>query len=158
MYLELDFTNSRPDFTQTFTTKKSEFRLLPADFMNAGKLAKEFKGTKAPGFGKYRHKMLVASSEEFRITNPRSDKWVAQWSSSCDYKKPYGMWQYTDSWTIGGKSFDGNYAYKDYPSLIDPQEKEEDDMTEAQVKAIAEKAIADYFAGLEKKKIGRAHV
>lgn len=81
------------------------------------------------------------------------DKWVAQWSSSCDYKKPYGMWQYTDSWTIGGKSFDGNYAYKDYPSLIDPQEKEEDDMTEAQVKAIAEKAIADYFAGLEKKNV-----
>lgn len=76
MYLELDFTNSRPDFTQTFTTKKSEFRLLPADFMNAGKLAKEFKGTKAPGFGKYRHKMLVASSEEFRITNPRSKKGI----------------------------------------------------------------------------------
>lgn len=80
------------------------------------------------------------------------DKWVAQWSSSCDYAKPYGMWQYTDSWTIGGKAFDGNWAYKDYPSLTNPKtESEEDDMTEAQVKEIAQKAIEEYFTNLSKK-------
>ena len=76
MYLELDFINSRPDFTQTFTTKRSEFKLLPSDFMRAKKLSREFKGTTAPGFGKYRHHMLFSSSEEFRITNPRLKKGI----------------------------------------------------------------------------------
>lgn len=71
MYLELDFINSRPDFTQTFTGKRAEFKLLPSDFMRAKKLSRKFKGTTAPGFGKYRHHMLFSSSEEFRITNPR---------------------------------------------------------------------------------------
>lgn len=71
MYLELDFINSRPDFTQTFTEKKSEFKSLPADFMNAKKLKQTFKGTKAPGFGKYRQQSLFANTEEFRVTNPR---------------------------------------------------------------------------------------
>ena len=28
MYLELDFINSRPDFTQSFTGKRAEFKLL----------------------------------------------------------------------------------------------------------------------------------
>lgn len=76
MYLELDFINSRPDFTQTFTGKNSEFKLLPSDFMNAKKLSHRFEGTTAPGFGKYRHKMLFSSSEEFRITNPRLKKGI----------------------------------------------------------------------------------
>lgn len=46
------------------------------------------------------------------------DKWVAQWNSECTYEEPYGMWQYTASLNIGGKIFDGNYAYKDYPALM----------------------------------------
>ena len=45
------------------------------------------------------------------------DKWVADWDTSCGYGKPYGIWQFTDNLVIGGKAFDGNYAYKDYPSL-----------------------------------------
>lgn len=45
------------------------------------------------------------------------DKWVAQYNSSCQYKKSYGMWQFTSTLSIGGKNFDGNWAYKDYPSL-----------------------------------------
>lgn len=45
------------------------------------------------------------------------DKWVAQWNATCDYKQPYGIWQYTDKLVICGKVFDGNYAYKDYPAL-----------------------------------------
>lgn len=57
------------------------------------------------------------------------DKWVAQWNSSCTYKKAYGIWQYTDKLVIGGKNFDGNWAYKDYPSIIKSMngEKEEED-------------------------------
>ena len=46
------------------------------------------------------------------------DKWVAQWNSTCTYKKPYGIWQYTDKLVVSGKNFDGNWAYKDYPSII----------------------------------------
>ena len=45
------------------------------------------------------------------------DRWAAQYYSACQCEKPYGMWQYTDKWSIGGKDFDGNWAYKDYPSL-----------------------------------------
>lgn len=57
------------------------------------------------------------------------DKWVAQWNSSCTYKKAYGIWQYTDKLVIGGRNFDGNWAYKDYPSIIKSMngEKEEED-------------------------------
>ncbi len=45
------------------------------------------------------------------------DKWVAQWAGACTYQKPYGMWQFTDKWNIGGRAFDGNWAYRDYPAL-----------------------------------------
>ena len=58
------------------------------------------------------------------------DKWVAQWNSSCTYKKAYGIWQYTDKLVISGKNFDGNWAYKDYPSIIkamNGETEEEDD-------------------------------
>lgn len=41
----------------------------------------------------------------------RYPKWVAQWNDSCDYTKPYKMWQYTNSCIIDGKRFDGNYLY-----------------------------------------------
>ena len=45
------------------------------------------------------------------------DKWVAQYNSTCQYQGDYGMWQFTSSLSIGGKDFDGNWAYRDYPSL-----------------------------------------
>ena len=32
------------------------------------------------------------------------DKWVAQWSKSCDYKKAYSIWQCTSSTTVSGIS------------------------------------------------------
>lgn len=74
------------------------------------------------------------------------DKWVAQWSSKCDYKKPYGMWQFTDKLIIGKKAFDGNFAYKDYPKIIN--DMEDNDMTkEETLKLIAseiEKANPTY--------------
>lgn len=46
------------------------------------------------------------------------DKWVAQWNTTCEYKKPYGIWQFTDKLNVDGKIFDGNYAYKNYPAII----------------------------------------
>ena len=91
----------------------------------------------------------------------RYDKWVAQWASSCQYAKPYGIWQYTDKLVIGGKSFDGNWAYKDYPSFTTgekkpvepekPEEKEEPEMTEAQITELIDKRIKKYFDDLEAK-------
>lgn len=56
------------------------------------------------------------------------------------YKGTYGIWQYTSTWSIGGKDFDGNWAYKDYPSIVKAMtgektpEKEEDGMTAEEVK------------------------
>ena len=54
------------------------------------------------------------------LTSPvfdQYDRWVAQYNSECEYSGPYGIWQYTDKWMIGGKNFDGNIAYKDYLKL-----------------------------------------
>lgn len=56
----------------------------------------------------------------------RYDKWVAQWNTVCQYKKPYGMWQYggstnyIESPTLSGirGEVDKDYAYKDYPAII----------------------------------------
>lgn len=55
------------------------------------------------------------------LTDPifdRWDKWVAQYYSECQYQGNYGIWQFTDSWNIAGQNFDGDWAYKDYPSII----------------------------------------
>ena len=53
------------------------------------------------------------------------DVWVAQWNKTCDYKKPYGMWQYggetnfIESSTIPGVgTIDKNKCFKDYPTII----------------------------------------
>lgn len=50
----------------------------------------------------------------------RYDKWVAQWHSSCNYTKPYGVWQYSDSGKVNGinGNVDMNYSYLDYPKII----------------------------------------
>ena len=53
------------------------------------------------------------------------DKWVAQWNVSCDYRAPFAIWQYTDKLVIGGTRFDGNWAYKDYPSLTGAKKEDE---------------------------------
>lgn len=58
---------------------------------------------------------------ETKLDSPRLDKydkWVAQVYDVCEYKKPYGIWQYSHTGVIEGKEFDMNYAYKDYPALI----------------------------------------
>ena len=96
------------------------------------------------------------------LTSPvfdKYDKWVAQYYKECQYKGEYGIWQYTNSWVIGGRNFDGNWAYKDYPSIIKAMngekepEKEEPDLTEAEVKKLARQEIEAYFAELDKKPV-----
>ena len=85
------------------------------------------------------------------------DKWVAQWNSQLDYQGPVGLWQFTDRLMLNGKAFDGNWAYKDYPSTVKAMtgektpEKEEDDMTAEEVKKIALEAIQEYVAAQAKK-------
>ena len=69
------------------------------------------------------------------------DKWVAHWAAQCGYQGSYGIWQHTDRWVIGGKAFDGNWAYKDYPALTGTGDKEESAMTETQVRARARAEI-----------------
>lgn len=48
------------------------------------------------------------------------DKWVAQWSTSCKYKKKFGMWQFSSKGNVPGISsnVDLNYDLKDYRSVI----------------------------------------
>ena len=56
---------------------------------------------------------------EYKINSPRLDKydkWVAQWSDECTYKKDYVMWQYTDKGKIDGIDgyVDMNICYRNY--------------------------------------------
>lgn len=57
------------------------------------------------------------------LTDPWYDtksKWVAQYNSECQYRKDYGIWQYSSSGTVNGVdgNVDLNYSYVDYPTLI----------------------------------------
>lgn len=73
------------------------------------------------------------------------------------FKGVFQLVCYTSTWSIGGKNFDGNWAYKDYPSIIKAMngekepEKEEPELTEAEVKKLARQEIEAYFAELAKK-------
>ncbi len=48
------------------------------------------------------------------------DKWLAEWTSTPTYNKPFGMWQHSSSGSIKGINthVDLDIAYKDYPSII----------------------------------------
>ncbi|MFR6277965.1 MAG: GH25 family lysozyme [Acutalibacter sp.] len=83
------------------------------------------------------------------------DKWVAQWNSACTYPKPYGIWQYTDRLAIGGQVFDGNWAYKDYPAIIQAMSSQQEgaSLTEADVKKLARQEMEAYFAELAQKPV-----
>ena len=74
--------------------------------------------------------MLYTGFEEIENYLPESiwkkyDMWWAQWSSKCGYPgNNLGMWQfggetnYICSPYIEGETFDQNYCYKDYPTII----------------------------------------
>ena len=85
----------------------------------------------------------------------RYDRWVAQYYSECQYKGSYGIWQYTSTWSIGGKNFDGNWAYKDYPAIIQAMGSQQEgaSLTEADVRKLARQEIEAYFAELAKKPV-----
>lgn len=46
--------------------------------------------------------------------------WIAEYSSKCNYKGQYGIWQYgTENCTsVAGGKIDANECYVDYPSII----------------------------------------
>lgn len=52
------------------------------------------------------------------------DKWIAQWSTICTSKKPFGMWQFGGetnklrSNKVAGLTCDQDYCYMDYPFVI----------------------------------------
>ncbi len=77
-------------------------------------------GEALEGAGCYVGVYSMLSWWQTKLDDPRLDrygKWVAHWAGACGYGKPYGMWQFTDRLEIGGKGFDGNWAYEDYPAL-----------------------------------------
>lgn len=52
--------------------------------------------------------------------NSEFDWWIALWDSEPPYPEygiNYGIWQFGSTW-IGGQSVDGDYIYKDYPTII----------------------------------------
>lgn len=74
------------------------------------------------------------------LTSPvfdKYDRWVAQYNDVCQLRKPYGIWQFTNALVIGGKNFDGDYVYKDYPKLT----KEEADMTKEETQALIDETL-----------------
>lgn len=81
MYVNLDFLNQVPDFTQIFKEKHAPMKILPSDFMNAKKLKKNFAGQTAPGFIRYNSKTIFSSTEELKLTNPKIEDGIltAEW-------------------------------------------------------------------------------
>ena len=59
---------------------------------------------------------IISGSE----LNKSYDWWIALWDSEPPYPSygiNYGIWQFGSTY-IGGQSVDGNYIYKDYPTII----------------------------------------
>ena len=80
---------------------------------------------------------------ETKLDSPRLDKydkWVAQVYDVCEYKKPYGIWQYSHTGVIEGKEFDMNYAYKNYPALTS-NKKEDYEMTDEKFAELMERYL-----------------
>jgi len=50
--------------------------------------------------------------------NKSYDWWIASWGSNQPSGINYGVWQYTNSYAIGGMRVDANYIFKDYPTII----------------------------------------
>lgn len=62
------------------------------------------------------YKNILSGSE----LNKSYDWWIALWDNTPpdpDYGINYGIWQFGSTW-IGGQNVDGNYIYKDYPTII----------------------------------------
>lgn len=48
------------------------------------------------------------------------DIWLAHWTKSTTFARPYGLWQYSSNGTVDGVQgrVDLNYAYKNYPNIM----------------------------------------
>ena len=59
-------------------------------------------------------------TDELYNTKPR---WIAQYYAECTYNGDYGIWQYSSSGKVDGinGNVDMNYAYVDYPSILNKE-------------------------------------
>ena len=67
----------------------------------------------------YTYKAFVNSYVDWSKLS-KYDFWLAHYTDKTDFKKPFGMWQYSSTGKVDGISgnVDMNYSYKDYASLI----------------------------------------
>lgn len=62
------------------------------------------------------YRNIISGSE----LNKSYDWWIALWGGDAPdpaYGINYGIWQFGETW-MGGQKIDGNYIYKDYPTII----------------------------------------
>jgi len=83
-----------------------------------------------------------------QLKSPKLDKyekWVADWSLSCDYPNP-GIWQFTDQAQLNGKIFDMNYAYKDYSDITgaDMTPEKFSEMMDAYLETLQKKPVDNW--------------
>lgn len=86
-----------------------------------------------------------------RLNSPKLahiDRWVAQWTGELAYPGA-GMWQYTNSGVINGRTFDMDRAFRDYPAIISGGEWT--DMTKEQVAELARQEAQAVYDINEKK-------
>lgn len=69
----------------------------------------------------------------------RYDKWMAWWYDGAKFDtNKYGLWQYTSSGSVSGISgrVDMNISYKDYPQIINGNDKPEPKPQETEIKYV----------------------
>ncbi len=85
-----------------------------------------------------------------QLASPKLDKyekWVADWSLTCDYPNP-GIWQFTDTAELNGRIFDMDYAYKNYPDITgaDMTPDKFNEMMNAYLEALQKKPVDSWAA------------
>lgn len=86
-------------------------------------------------------------TDDWYNTKPR---WIAQYNTECTYSGEYGIWQYSSSGKVDGivGNADMNYAYIDYPSLLNNQ----NDTAKKSNEEIANEVVAGLWGnGTERK-------
>ena len=79
----------------------------------------EVRSIEADGGGLYASTDMINNRMDYKRLE-KYDIWVAQYSSVCTCKIPYGVWQYSSSGSVAGITgrVDMDRAYKDYPGLV----------------------------------------